>query len=166
MASNRRRISRTTVNYLIDGGVFVAFLAATSPALTGLAIHEWLSIAVAAVVVTHLLLHWSWIVGVTGRLFGKVAWDARVNYALNVLLFVSFTTLIFTGLLISEVALPALGLDLGPGRQWVRLHRLASDASVILLGLHVALHWRWIMNVTRRLFRRPAAAPQPQEVSL
>jgi hypothetical protein len=153
---------RTTVNLLLDSAIFVAFLIATSPRLSGLAIHEWLSLALGAAIVTHLLLHWSWIVQVTRRFFGKVTWSARVNYILNTLLFISFTVIIVTGLLISEVALPLLGISLEGDRLWQTIHRLASDATVILAGLHVALHWRWIVNATKRLFTRRQRPGAPQ----
>ncbi|NJN19857.1 MAG: DUF4405 domain-containing protein [Oscillochloris sp.] len=154
MTSTTRPVTRNTVNLLFDTVVFVGFLAATAPNFTGLAIHEWLSLAVAAAIITHLLLHWNWIVGVTRRFFGKATWGSRVNYLLNGLLFVAFTTVIFTGVMISEAALPLFGIRFERETLWMQLHRLASDASVLLIGLHVALHWRWIVNMTRRLFRR------------
>jgi hypothetical protein len=162
MTSRRKPMARTTVNLLVDSAVFVAFLGATAPALTGLAIHEWLGLAIGAAIITHLLLHWSWIVGVTRRLFGRVGWEARVNYLLNTLLFVAFTTIIFTGVMISEVALPLLGVSFERDGVWMVVHKLASDAAVVLIGLHVALHWRWIVNVTRRLLSRPATHRSPR----
>lgn len=164
MARTAGRTNRTMVNLAVDIGIFVAFLAATAPRLTGLAIHEWLSLAFGAAILTHLLLHWSWIVGVTRRFFGKVAWSARLNYVLNTLLFIAMTTVIVTGILISEVALPFIGISLERDRLWGSLHRLASDATVLLIGLHVALHWRWIVNATRRLFSRRAGAQPAAQI--
>ncbi len=151
---------RTLTNLALDGALFVAFLIATAPRLTGIAIHEWLGIALGAAVVTHLVIHWSWIVGVTRRFFNRTSGSARLNYALNTLLFIIFTTIIFTGLMISETALPWIGIRFEQDRFWTQLHHLASDAAVFLIGVHVALHWRWIVNVTRRLLARfsPKAA--------
>jgi cytochrome b561 len=166
MVTNRRPVARTTVNLLLDTTVFVAFLAVTAPKLTGLAIHEWLGLAFGGALITHILLHWSWVVGVTKRFFGKVSWGSRVNYLLNILLFVAFTALIFTGVMISEVAIPLLGVSFEGSGQWKMIHKLASDASVILIGLHVALHWRWIVNTTRRLLSRPVARPLPRPSDL
>lgn len=164
MAQLARKTSRNTVNLLIDDAIFLAFLATTAPHFTGMAIHEWLSIAFGAAIVTHLLLHWSWIVAVTRRFFGKAQWSARVNYVLNTLLFIAFTVIIFTGLMISEVALPFFGIQLTGSHLWKQLHSLAADASVFLIGLHVALHWPWILNMLRRLIvipRWPRRAAQP-----
>lgn len=174
MPTGRAPANRNVVNFFLDLIIFVAFLVATAPRFSGLAIHEWLGIAFGAAIVTHLLLHWSWIVQITRRFFGKVAWSARVNYALNALLFIAMTVVIVTGLLISEVALPLFGIRLEGDRLWLQLHRQATDLTVLITGLHVALHWRWIVNTTRRLFTRrapraalavtQAAATSPQEI--
>jgi hypothetical protein len=151
MQARTRPMNRNSLNLLVDLSVFVGFLAATAPLFTGLAIHEWLSLAVAVVIIVHLLLHWNWIVGITKRLFGRVSHASRVNYLLNTLLFIAFTIVTFTGVMISEEVLPLFGLRLAHDGAWRQLHGLASNASVILIGLHVALHWNWIVNVARRL---------------
>ncbi|MCX7791978.1 MAG: DUF4405 domain-containing protein, partial [Chloroflexaceae bacterium] len=113
---------------------------------------------------------WNWLIAVTRRFFGAATWRARTNYLLNALLFVCFTVTLFTGLMISEVALPLFGLQLGHDRLWEQLHRLGSDACVILIGLHLGLHWNWIVHTTRRVFTRsdarrarPGAAPAASE---
>lgn len=120
------------------------------PHATGIAIHEWLSIALGVAVMVHLLLHWTWIVSITRRIFSVVSRQAKTNYILNVFLFINMTVILFTGLMISELALPALGIQLEPGIFYRRLHSLAADFSLILLGLHIALHWRWIVATLKR----------------
>jgi hypothetical protein len=153
--TKKKKFSLTKTNFLIDLIIFVAFLAAMDPRMTGIAIHEWLSIAFGTAVVVHLLLHWDWIVALTKRFFKKVAAQSRLNYVLNWLFFVDMTILIFTGIMISEVALPLLGIRLEPGFMWRRLHSLTADWALIILGLHVALHWRWIVNTTKRYIVAP-----------
>jgi hypothetical protein len=160
--------NRNTLNLFVDIAIFLAFLVAMAPHFSGIAVHEWLSIALGAAIVTHLLLHWQWIVEVIRRFFGKLQWSARVNYVLNALLFVDVTVVIFTGLMISEAALPQLGIHLTPGGAWRMLHTLTANLFVPLIGLHVALHWQWIFNTVKRLVvRQPARRlPQPDRVAV
>jgi hypothetical protein len=59
------------------------------------------------------------------------------------------------------------GIQLDVSRNWRTIHTLMSDIAVILLGIHVALHWKWIvtnigryvLNPIRGLFQRRAASP-------
>ncbi len=155
MNSTQKRKDFTKINYLLDLGAFIAFLIAMDPRSSGIAIHEWLSIAFGGVIVVHLVLHWDWIVAITRRFLRKVAAGARFKYLLNALLFVDGVVIILSGLLISEVALPTLGLRLRPGIAWRWLHSLSADVAVFLLGLHVALSWKWIVSVTRRYIIQP-----------
>lgn len=154
METTKKRVSPTTVNYLVDIAIFLAFLVAMDPHSTGIAIHEWLSIAFAAAIITHLLLHWSWLVGITRRLFGRITNEARINYLLNWLFFIDMTVIIFTGIMISESVLPAIGITPAHSFAWRSLHDLSANLALPILGLHVALHWRWIVNTTKNFFGR------------
>ena len=155
MQAQQKSVSRNTVNYLIDTIIFLAFLITFNPHATGMAIHEWLGIAFAGGIMTHLLLHWQWIVGITQRFLKSATTNARLNYVVNMLFFINMVVVIFTGIMISEEALPTLGITLGHSFIWKMVHTTASDVALGLLGLHVALHWRWIVNTTKRFFARP-----------
>lgn len=149
------------IHFLIDGTMFMAFLIATAPRFSGLAIHEWLSLALAAALITHILLHWQWVVTIGKRLFAKTTWRSRLNYLLNALLFLAFTITVATGVLMSREALPLFGITMPRDRTLEILHRQASDLTVIILGLHVAIHWSWIVGMFRRIWpsRKPASQP-------
>lgn len=162
MAQTKTKMSATKRNLLIDMGMALVFLVALSPALTGLAIHEWLSVVLGGVLLTHMVLHWPWIVATTQRIFSKLAWQARLNYILNLLLLVAFTVVIGSGLMISEAVAPFLGLQAAAGGVWTSLHYLSSELIIWIAGLHVAVHWKWVVNAVQRymvqpLRRRPAA---------
>ncbi len=165
MIQTAKRPSRNLINLAIDMAIFVAFLVAMAPHFSGMAIHEWLGVAFGAAITSHLLLHWPWIVHVTKRFFGKLQWSARLNYVLNALLFIDMTVIIFTGLMISETVLPTFGLTATHGGEWNDLHETSANLSVLLTGLHVALHWQWIVNMTKRFVIAPLmprrAQPQP-----
>lgn len=87
---------------------------------------------------------------------------------LNVALFIDLIVTVVTGVLISRT----LGLDLGLSHDLTSpiesLHRIASDLSLIIVGLHVAVHWKWILTHSQRyllnfnfLRRKPRAIAAP-----
>jgi hypothetical protein len=155
MQTKQRNISPLKTNLLVDIAIFTAFLVALDPHMTGFAIHEWLSIALAAAIVAHLLLHWKWLVQVTRRFLKRLPGQSRLNYLVNALLFIDVTLIIFSGLMISEEALPLLGIAIQHSSFWRMLHTLSSELAIYVLGLHVALHWKWIVSAVKRYVLRP-----------
>lgn len=150
-----RLLSPNKTKLLIDIAIFVSFLAAMDPRVTGIPIHEWLSLALAAAVVIHLLLSWNWIIEITRRFFAKVTNRSRLNYVLNFLLLVDGTIIMFSGIMISEAIMPTIGITLPSNFTWRWLHSLSADLSILIVGLHVGLHWSWIINCLKRVFTRP-----------
>jgi hypothetical protein len=62
MKQTKKQLNQTKINLAVDSGIFFGFLIAEAPHFTGMAVHEWLGIAFGAGIITHLLLHWQWIV--------------------------------------------------------------------------------------------------------
>jgi hypothetical protein len=158
MNNNRRKTNPTKVNLLLDTAIFAAFLLALDPRLTGIALHEWLGLAGGAAVVIHLLLHWEWIAGVTRRFLGRTSGAARLNYVVDALFFLDLVVISLSGLMVSQAILPLVGLTAPGGSFWLVAHSLSADLAVVLVAVHAALHWKWIVNAVRRFVLRPAAA--------
>lgn len=146
---------KTKTNLILDITIFIAFLVVANPHLTGNSIHEWLSLSFAAAIVTHLLFHWKWLVNVTKAYFQKLFHRSRLNYMVNLLFFVAMTVAMFSGLMISKDILALLGIHLDVSRTWKTIHNLSSDISIILLGIHFALHWSWIVNTIKLYIIKP-----------
>lgn len=147
----------TKANLTLDITIFTAFLAVANPSLTGMTIHEWLALAFAAAIVTHLLFHWNWLVTVTRQFFKKLFHQSRLNYVVDALFFISMTTAMLSGLLISKSVMSTLGIQLYASHGWESIHRLAADTSLIMLGLHFALHFKWVVTNLKRYLVSPVA---------
>ena len=148
---------QTRTKLWLDIIIFVAFLVTMDPRSSGIAIHEWLSLAMLAALTLHLLLSWDWIINISQRFLGKLGTQNRINYILNWLLFIDGTLLIVSGVMISEVAMPFLGIRLPEGFAWRRLHDMSANLGLLMLGLHTALHWSWIVNTFSRYLVKPVA---------
>lgn len=136
---------------LLDLGAFAAFLVVMDPRSSGIAIHEWLAAALGGTIIVHLLLNWNWLVEMTKRVFTKSLNGARTNYILNWLLFMDGILIMISGIMISESLVPALGLSLPQDFAWGSLHDLSANISLLLMGIHITLHWSWIVNTFKRL---------------
>jgi hypothetical protein len=141
-----KQTTTTRTKLILDILIFIGFLIAMEPRSSGIAVHEWLTLSALAAILVHLLLSWDWIAQVTGRLFAGTSARSRINYVLNWLLFIDGILIMLSGILISEHAIPALGLHLPMNFAWRRLHDMSANLFLFILSLHTALHWNWISN--------------------
>jgi len=152
----RRRITaRTRLDFWFDAILMLGFTLAYSYGFTGIAIHEWLGIGLGAALLLHVTLHWDWVIRTTRKLLSPRGHD-KVIWLVNLALLVAMTFCVASGILISRVALPSLGISPLAGPFWEQFHFRTADVTLALVPVHAALRWRWIAGVGRRLLtRRP-----------
>jgi hypothetical protein len=151
---------RTQVDIALDLTLVLAYVGTYSLGFTGQAVHEWLGLALALVLLIHLTLHWDWVLRLTRRLWRR---DGRRQtvWFLDLLLLVAMTLCVLSGVLISQIALPELGVHFNGGSGWNRVHSLTARLTLGLVAAHIALSWQWIIRVTRQaLHRVPRTDPK------
>ncbi len=153
-----RGMSRTHKLWIVDVTLFALFLLVMNVPLTGIAIHEWLGIAIGVGLVVHLVQHGNWLATVTQRFLNATSLMNRLNYVMTGLLFVAFSSIIVSGLVISEAAMPWLGVATASSVFWLWLHLISVNFVLLLTALHIALNWRWIANSFDRLVTKPFQA--------
>lgn len=153
----RRRIAaRTRLDFWFDACLLLGYTLAYSYGFTGIGIHEWLGIALGLALLVHLTLHWDWVIRTTRRLLSPRGND-KLIWLVNLALLFAMTLCVASGVLISRVALPYFGIYPLSGPFWARLHILTAEVTLGVVPVHIALRWRWIVRVGRRLLtRRPA----------
>jgi hypothetical protein len=148
---------RLKITFWLDVTLLLSVCALQSVAFTGLVLHEWLGLAMVGMAFAHLLFSWSWIASLSRRLFAVQSARARINYLLNLSLFAAVTAVIFSGILISQKAIPTLtGTKAAPDMdwRWDTLHNQFSQAVVMLSGFHLAINWDWALAAGQKVFRR------------
>lgn len=134
-------------------------------------LHTWSGVALIAVAAIHIPLHWSWITAMTKRIFKIILGrcesmnaHGQFNLLLNGLLALSGLVAAASGLVFlffpgghGEKALPAALLF--DRAIWDVIHTWSGSATIAAGMLHFAIHWRWILKVTRNLLLAPATPP-------
>jgi hypothetical protein len=131
--------------FFIDIALLIGLLVANDPARTGLAIHEWLSIALIVPVLVHLVINWEWTVHVTKRFFERLLSVSRLNLVVDVALFVATVAVMVSGLAVSSVVTGFLGVGNAANALWVAVHATSASATIVLLLTHFALHGGWFV---------------------
>ncbi len=141
--------------FLVDVALFLAFVVVVDLPLTGLPIHEWLGIFVGVATIVHLVQHGNWIAAIGKRIRSATSFLNRLNYVMMSLLFLAYGTIIASGLVISEVALPFVGITPVSGDFWLWLHVSSVIFTIWLTALHVAFNWKWTKNALNRYLGQP-----------
>lgn len=118
---------------------------------TGLAIHEWLGLALAAAVLLHQFLHWRWIELRARAFFSRLSARARGNLLLNGLLLAFVVVATVSGVAQSEVVFPRVdGPPTVSGIRWHEWHDLSSHLVLVVVGIHLAFGWDRIRGLLGR----------------
>lgn len=130
------------------------------------ALHTWSGLAMIGVAAVHLALHWSW-VGMMSRRMVKAlrvrghgfSRGAARNLAINVLVALS-------GLVTAVTGIYLLFAPSAQGSQviiWDLVHTWAGVIMIVASVQHLAIHWRWVKSVTRRVIQGVPRATQPAD---
>lgn len=131
----------------------ITFVLLMNPrVLNGLPFHEVAGLVIGAAILVHIGLNYRWVIKTTKKILDpKLPQKTRFSYLLNILLLISMAGVIITGIFISRVVLPSLAIQ---GGHWIRgLHSFFADATLALVGLHIGVHWQWIMSICKKAFK-------------
>ena len=103
--------------------------------------HEWGGIALCGLFLIHKALNWKWIRAVTAGIFQR---KVKLNtcWIVDVLLLLSMTAVLVTGLLISKTLPTAIAGAHGL-QMW---HYFFAAAALALSGIHLGLHGAHLKN--------------------
>lgn len=157
-------------NWWIDSVIFAGFILAFFLDLTGLELHQWLGVLGGVFALAHLLLHWDWVRAIAARFIrpatpGLKMGRSRLYFILDAALFAGFGAILVSGLVISTW----LNLAVNNSAAWLNFHIYASLMTLVVTLFKLALHWRWIAQVTRKVLGTApvsAAIPSPARLAL
>lgn len=110
---------------------------------TGLQIHEIMGIAIFFFFLIHNFINFKWIKAVTLN-FKKSTLKTKIMYIINILLFISTSATVITGILISKTILTEIKI---PNTEFLNgWHTSFAYWSLIIIAVHIGVHWKSILN--------------------
>jgi len=138
------------------------------PRYTWIEIHSWLGVAMAAVILVHIIWHWQWIVEITRRVRSSIMeykTKAKEFYVTAGVLFFLFAFEVLSGcvvwLIMPRGSYDYNGMIIGSGRTfwglqrnvWVDLHGWVAITIAAIILIHLVLNWRWVVAITKSMYR-------------
>jgi hypothetical protein len=131
----------------------ITFVLLMNPrVLNGLPFHEIAGLIIGVAILIHVGLNYRWVINTTKKIFDpKLPKKTRFSLLLNILLLISMAIVIISGILISRVVFPNLAIQ---GSHSIRgIHSFSADATLAFVGLHIGVHWQWIMIICKKAFK-------------
>lgn len=121
-------------------------------AVSGLSFHEIAGLLMGAVFIVHIALNWRWVKQVSLNILKKkISIKTKIGYVVDLLLLFSMGYIIFSGIMISKVLFP--NLNVGNRMFFQSTHISVAYGVLLLIGIHLGLHWNWVMNTFKKMFR-------------
>ena len=138
-------MKKNTLKIIIDAIMLVGFLFLMEPMSTGLYFHEWAGLLICIFLIVHKLINWVWIKKTTTGFLKKMPAKQRFNYILDWLILFGFTLIVISGIKIAHlINFSWLGME-GMSMFWRFAHTSFSFLTLILVGIHLGLHWKWVL---------------------
>jgi len=139
--------------------------------------HLWAGMAMIALAVVHFILHWQWVVNMTLRVARGLGGSipamrpyAYFNVAVDAVVALSFVLTAASGVYFLFTPAGRAYPDpmfLFSRTTWDLLHTWAGVALSAGALVHLAIHWRWVVNVSRKMvdwFAPRSAEPASTEI--
>lgn len=145
---------KNRLKLLLDSVMIIVLVLMYNHNALGMTFHEVGGLLLIGVFVIHVLLNGKWVTGVTRKLFDRsLPLRTRISYILNILLALSFLAIGITGIFISKVV---FRFNISSATiNWKSLHIGFSAFSLVFIGLHIGLHYQYIIGVLRKILPLP-----------
>lgn len=139
------KILTSVLKLILDILMFVTLMLLYSKNVISLTFHELAGLIVLFAMLFHVLINGKWVCAVTKKMLDKTfPVKTKVQWVSDFLLLICTLAMLVTSFLISKALLPNF---LGGHNNIIPFHFFFASIFLILLGIHVGLHFKYIANV-------------------
>jgi hypothetical protein len=139
-------------------------------------LHTWGGVAMIAAAVIHLTIHWKWVTSMARRTWNELTGKCgclnprgRWNLILNTVVAISFILTAISGvyfLFVTSGRWAAVPMFVFTRTTWDMIHTWAGVSLIVAVSIHLAIHWKWVTKVTRKMFGVELPAPSVPQPSV
>ena len=147
-------MKKNMIKMILDIVMIVILALLYNSHVAAMSFHEVAGLGVFGLFIIHCLLNIKWITAISKRFFSKsLSLKVRIGYIVNLLLAITFIFEIISGISTSQVLFPAAS----HGSAWRGIHHFCGAVSIILVGIHLGLHWSFITGMIKKAIRIKSA---------
>lgn len=139
---------KLALRLLLDAVMLTVMVILMGPGVTGIPWHEIIGTAVLVLFIVHCAVNAWWFRAAAKRRQGRRTFYSVLRQTVNFLLLADSVLLLVSSLMISHSVFAFLGLS--GGTVWVYLHRVSAYTELILISVHLGLHWKMILAAMRQ----------------
>jgi hypothetical protein len=143
-------------------------------------LHTWGGIAMIIVAFAHIIYHWKWVKSMTKRVFKELFSKSSIlnakghwNVFIDAMVAAGFLITSLSGIYFLFAGSSQGGRNPDPmflfsRATWDIIHTWSGVVMIVAAIIHFAIHWRWVVNVTKRVFTIPLSEKRetaPQIIS-
>lgn len=142
------KLVKKVLKLALDLLLIISFAVMYKKKVISMSFHEIAGLIILGVTAIHLAINFRWVIGITKKVFSKAfPIRTRIAYLIDLALILCLIMMIITSLLISEkVQLFGIGGEEGI---WKDLHFFTSAVMLILMGVHLGLHFKYISTTLK-----------------
>lgn len=156
-------MKKNMIKMILDIVMIVILALLFNSHVAAMSFHEIAGLGVFGLFIIHCLLNIKWITAISKRFFSKsLAVKVRIGYIVNLLLAVTFIFVIISGISTSQVLFPADS----HGSVWRGIHHFSGAISIILVGIHLGLHWSFVSGMFKKVVKIKEVIRKPIAIIL
>lgn len=153
---------KTVVKIILDIIMIIVLVLLYNKRAISMQFHEVAGLVLGCFFIIHLLLNSKWICNVTKKLFSRtLPIKTRIGYVINTLLLLSFCAIIVSGMFISK---SIFNLSYQGAFNFKSLHYGASAVALVLIGIHLGLHYQFISGMFKKMVHIPNKIMKPMGI--
>lgn len=151
--------NKNWLKIILDCIMAILLILMYNKRVISMSFHEVGGLFVCGLFIIHTFINWKWVKGVTSKLFSKqLPLKTKISWIINFLLLLCTLFIALSGIMISKTIFTSIGTS----SMFFKIgHQVIPAYMLILIGLHVGLHWTFIKGMFKKIINLPEALTKP-----